>query len=180
MKLRLRCEKFIDFLSKLKKDKAAMARLRRCINPSLSYEGIRYIAPFMLDEGNTWINRCFVASAAIFAEHQEHTPKMTFGECLRHVLKNESQVRRFTTFLKSKNDAAFYHARQLVALCKDQSLNWSELLYGLCCWNSPKKWVQNKFAYDFWPCDQVNKEEDSAEDVLEEESNEELTEEGEK
>jgi CRISPR system Cascade subunit CasB len=61
-----------------------------------------------------------------------------------------SVERRFITLLDSDGDQLPHHLRQMMALLKEQSIDFDALLTGLLCWNDEQKRTQNAWAQDFY------------------------------
>jgi CRISPR system Cascade subunit CasB len=61
-----------------------------------------------------------------------------------------STERRFITLLAADTDQLPYHLRQMLALLKEQSIDFGDLLNKLLFWNDEQKRTQNTWARDFY------------------------------
>ena len=78
---------------------------------------------------------------------------MTIGKaCAAHQAASgsTSTERRFITLLDSDGDQLPHHLRQMIALLKDQSIDFDALLTDLLFWNDDQKQTQNAWARGFY------------------------------
>jgi CRISPR system Cascade subunit CasB len=61
-----------------------------------------------------------------------------------------STERRFITLLDSDSDQLPHRLRQMVALLKEQAIDFDSVLKGLLYWNDDQKRTQNGWARDFY------------------------------
>ena len=61
-----------------------------------------------------------------------------------------STEQRFVALLDSDEDQLPYRLRQMIALLKDQSIEFESVLKGLVFWNSESKRTQSDWAKDFY------------------------------
>jgi CRISPR system Cascade subunit CasB len=165
---------FIEWLAKInEKDSRARAVLRRSLtfDPGEYPAAFPYVEPFLKGEENVWRRRVYYLTAGLWAQHwrqgAEGTPQALARACFEYYLKQEkspSMERRFITLLDSDGDQLPYRLRQMTALLKETPLNFEELLKDLLSWNHEKKWVQNRWAQDFYRNWQQDEEEDEAVD----------------
>lgn len=167
--------RFIEWLEDLnKKDTKVRAVLRRSLafDPGAFVPAYPYIEPFVKDESNGWRREMHYLIAGLWAAHwREGRPgsPMTIGKaCSAHqaTIGSTSTERRFVTLLDSDSDQLPHHLRQMVALLKDQSIDFDGLLTGLLHWNDERKRTQNAWAQDFYRNMQDNTE---AEPIIQEE-----------
>ena len=64
--------------------------------------------------------------------------------------KAGSTERRFITLLDADEDQLPHRLRQMVALLKEYTLDFEDLLSSLLHWQDDTKWVQNAMARDFY------------------------------
>jgi CRISPR system Cascade subunit CasB len=170
---------FIEWLEELnRKDTRVRAVLRR----SLSFDAeaypaaYPYVEPFLKGEPDDgWRRQVHYLVAGLWALHwreglqgaQESLAKA----CFRHFEsqgKSPSVERRFIALLDADQDQLPYRLRQMVALLKDYPLDFSALLKEMLSWIHEKKWVQNRWAQDFyryWQSDEDNETISTKEEV---------------
>jgi CRISPR system Cascade subunit CasB len=61
-----------------------------------------------------------------------------------------STERRFINLLDADTDQLPHRLRQMIALLKDQPIDFDALLKGLLYWNDDEKRTQNTWARDFY------------------------------
>lgn len=151
--------RFIEWLEGLnKKDTRVRAVLRRSLafEPGTFVPAYPYIEPFVKDEGNSWRREMHYLVAGLWAAHwREERPSglMTIGKAsaaYQAASRSTSTERRFITLLDSDSDQLPHHLRQMVALLKDQPIDFDALLTGLLYWNDDRKRTQNGWAQDFY------------------------------
>ena len=150
---------FIEWLDSLNaKDTRVRAVLRRSLafDPGAFVPAYPYVEPFLKGENNFWRRNMLYLVAGLWAAHwregRRETP-MTIGQaCAAHwtATGSTSSERRFISLLDSDNDQLPHHLRQMVALLKDQSIDFEALLTGLVYWNDDRKRTQNAWARDFY------------------------------
>lgn len=150
---------FIDWLEGLnKKDTKVRAVLRRSLafDPGAFAPAYPYVEPFVRNESNGWRREMHYLVAGLWAAHwRESRPgiPMTIGKaCAAHQAASDSTntERRFITLLDSDSDQVPHRLRQMVALLKDQPIDFEALLTGLVYWNDDRKRTQNAWARDFY------------------------------
>lgn len=150
---------FIEWLEGLnKKDTKVKAVLRRSLAFDLGafVPAYPYVEPFVQGEGNSWRREMHYLVASLWAAHwREGRPGtlMTIGKaCAAYQAASgsTSTERRFITLLDSDSDQLPYHLRQMIALLKDQPIDFDALLTGLLYWNDERKRTQNGWAQDFY------------------------------
>lgn len=150
---------FIEWLEGLnKKDTKVRAVLRRSLafDPGAFVPAYPYVEPFLKGENNSWRREMLYLVAGLWAAHWREgclgTP-MTIGKACaayRVATGSTSTERRFITLLDSDSDQLPHHLRQMVALLKDQPIDFDALLTGLLYWNDDRKRTQNAWAQDFY------------------------------
>lgn len=150
---------FIEWLESLnEKDTKVRAVLRRSLafDPGRFVPAYPYIEPFVKDEGNSWRREIYYLVAGLWAAHWhegrvEHP--MSLGKaCAAHQAASGSAntERRFITMLDADPDQLPHRLRQMIALLKEQTIDFEALLRGLLYWNDDQKRTQNAWARDFY------------------------------
>lgn len=151
--------RFIEWLEGLNlKDTKVRAVLRRSLafDPGAFVPAYPYVEPFVKDESNSWRREMHYLVAGLWAAHwREGRPGslMTLGKaCAAHQAASgsTSTERRFITLLDSDGDQLPHHLRQMIALLKDQSIDFDALLTGLLFWSDDQKRTQNAWAREFY------------------------------
>lgn len=150
---------FIEWLEVLnEKDTKIRAVLRRSLafDPGKFTPAYPYVEPFLKDEENFWRRDMFYLVAGLWANHwrvgRAGVP-MTFGRaCAAYQVTSgsTSTERRFITLLDADIDQLPHRLRQMVALLKEQSIDFGDLLNRLFYWNDDQKRIQNIWARDFY------------------------------
>ena len=151
--------RFIEWLEGLnQKDTKVRAVLRRSLafDPGAFVPAYPYVEPFVKDESNSWRREMHYLVAGLWAAHWREgrlDSRMTIGRaCAAHqaISGSPSTERRFITLLDSDGDQLPHHLRQMVALLKEQPIDFDALLTGLLYWNEDRKHTQNGWAKDFY------------------------------
>ena len=152
--------RFIEHLEKLnEKETKVRAVLRRSLtfDPGDFRGGAgSYIEPFLKGEENFWKREMFYLVAGLWASHwrggRAGVP-MTFGKaCAAYQVESgsTSTERRFTALLDADIDQLPHRLRQMVALLKEQPIDFGDLLNGLRYWRDDRKRIQNAWAREFY------------------------------
>jgi CRISPR system Cascade subunit CasB len=150
---------FIEWLADLNgKDTKVRAILRRSLafDPGTFTPAYPYVEPFLRDEGNSWRRKMFYLVAGLWAAHWregEREKPMPLGKaCAGHHVASgsTSTERRFITLLDADSDQLPHRLRQMIALLKDQSIDFDDLLKRLFYWNDDQKRTQITWARDFY------------------------------
>jgi CRISPR system Cascade subunit CasB len=90
--------------------------------------------------------------AAHWREGRQQQPMSLGKACAEYqkASKSTSAERRFITLLDSDRDQLAHRLRQMIALLKEQAIDFSILLKGLLYWNDDQKRTQNAWARDFY------------------------------
>lgn len=150
---------FIEWLEGLnEKDTKVRAVLRRSLafDPGRFPPAYPYVEPFVKDEDNSWKREMLYLVAGLWAAHWREARlgiPMPIGKaCAAHraASGSTSTERRFITLLDSDRDQLPHRLRQMIALLRDQAIDFDALLKGLLYWNDDQKRTQNAWARDFY------------------------------
>ena len=150
---------FIDWLEGLnQKDSKARAVLRRSLAfaPGEHVPAFPYVEPFLQGEITPWRRQAFYLVAGLWAAHWregQSNAAMSIGKaCAVHQATSgsTSTERRLITLLDADRDQLPHRLRQMVALLKDQPIDFGTLLKDLLYWNSDVKHTQKAWASDFY------------------------------
>lgn len=150
---------FIDWLEDLN---ASNTKVRAVLRRSLAFEpgefpaAYPYVEPFLKNEDNSWRRAIFYLVAGLWATHWREgragAPVPLGKACATHqmVSGSTSTERRFISLLDADRDQLPHRLRQMVALLKEQSIDFDDLLKRLLNWNDDQKRTQNAWARDFY------------------------------
>lgn len=149
---------FIKWLEEISaKDTKVRAVLRRSLSfgPGEYPAAFPYVEPFVKGEGSNWRREAHYLIAGLWAMHwrEGRGAGMSIGKACAHYQLNTNSTsteRRFITLLDSDVEQLPNRLRQVVALLKEHDLDFEGLSSEVCGWNSEDKWVQNKWARDFY------------------------------
>lgn len=150
---------FIDWLEGLnEKDSRVRAVLRRSLafDPSQYVAAYPYVEPFVKNEDNSWRREMHYLVAGLWAAHWREGQTgegMSLGKaCAAYQLASDSASteRRFITLLDADRDQVPHRLRQMIALLKEQPVNFDAMLNGLLYWNDDQRRTQNAWARDFY------------------------------
>ena len=150
---------YLDRLDEInKRDARVRAVLRRSLafDPGAFPAAYPYIEPFLKEEDSPWRRRVHYLVAALWASHwkagRDGVSQPIGKAAARHQLAtgSASTERRFIALLDADADELPYRLRQMVALLKDQAIDFSALLADLLRWQSPDKRIQNQWARQFY------------------------------
>lgn len=150
---------FIEWLNGLnERDTKVRATLRRSLafDPGKFVPAYPYVEPFIKDNDNPWRRETFYLVAGLWAVHWREGQKghtMSLGQACavyQSASGSTSTERRFITLLDSDRDQLPHRMRQMIALLKEQNIDFEDLLKGLLNWNDDQKRTQNAWARDFY------------------------------
>lgn len=161
--------RLIEWLEKLNQsDSKVRAVLRRSLAfvPGQHVPAFPYVEPFLQGEVSRWRREIHYLAAGLWAMHwregREGAP-LPIGEACalfdsekrnsmgtedRHKLT--STEKRFVALLDADADQLPHRLRQIVALLKDQPIDFEHMLTGLLRWHDEQKRTQNRWARDFY------------------------------
>jgi CRISPR system Cascade subunit CasB len=150
---------FIAWLETLnEKDTRARAVLRRSLafDPGRFVPAYPYVEPFVKGQDNSWQREILYLVAGLWAAHWREGRvgnPMPIGKACAVYQKASGSIsteRRFITLLDADADQLPHRLRQMVALLKDQIIDFDKLLKDLLYWNDDQKRTQNAWARDFY------------------------------
>lgn len=150
---------FIEWLEGLnEKDTKVRAVLRRSLSfdPGAFAPAYPYVEPFVKDEDNSWRREMFYLVAGLWAAHWQESQRgqpMPLGKaCAVYQVASgaTNTERRFITLLDADSDQLPHRLRQMIALLKEQDIDFDNLLKGLLYWKDDQKRTQNAWARDFY------------------------------
>jgi CRISPR system Cascade subunit CasB len=130
-----------------------MAALRRSLafEPGTYAKSFPYVEPYV--SGSGWPRKALYLAAGLFAEHQKHQPGRPFARVLAEVKQergSESLEQRFLALLDADEDQIAYRLRQNVRLASEHPFDWVQFTKGLLNWFHPDRFVQVKWARDYF------------------------------
>jgi CRISPR system Cascade subunit CasB len=159
---------FASYLEGLaeREDRAALAHLRRGLGkpPGTAPDMFPLIVPWTHTMPD-WNADVYYLVAALFGAHPTNTEEGNFGDTCRIVHASrrtergagdeegvDSLERRFVALLNAHPDDLQWHLRHAVDLAAGEEVpvNWAQLLYDLCYWTHPDRFVQRKWANSYW------------------------------
>ena len=153
-------DRFITHLEALKQreDRGALADLRRGLGepPGTVASMYRHVIPWIPQ--NQFLEDAAYTVASLFGLHPESGGTRSIGGALGAIRTNdgnappESIEQRFITLLNSHEDDLPVHLRQAISLLKthDIPLDWRRLIRDIQGWTHPDRYVQKRWARDFW------------------------------
>lgn len=150
---------FIEWLEGLnEKDTRARAVLRRSLafDPGTYVPVFPYVEPFVGNGDNAQRREALYLVAGLWAVHwreDERGQPMPLGKaCAAHQIASgsTSTERRFIALLDADRDQLPHRLRQMIALLKEQAIDFDALLNGLLYWDDDRKRTQNTWARDFY------------------------------
>lgn len=150
---------FIEWLEKLNEnDTKVRAVLRRSLSfpPGRFVPAYPYVEPFVKDEDKSWRREIYYLVAGLWAAHWREgragTPVSLGRACAEHQAASGSTSTegRFITLLDADAEQLPHRLRQMVALLKEQSIDFDDLLKGLLFWNDDQRRTQNHWARDYY------------------------------
>jgi CRISPR type I-E-associated protein CasB/Cse2 len=157
-----------------------LAILRRCNKNPLEDQRLFSVLGKLgaLNNYNFAVIACLFAVFHKAEEQPSFITNYNFGKSFREAYdpENQKQDTRFRAILMAdQGDALAYRLRQAVRLImsKDEQVDFSVLLSNLLNWESPKKWVQRKWAEGYYQGFTSPQESDAAADENDSEDEEE-------
>jgi CRISPR type I-E-associated protein CasB/Cse2 len=164
-------------------DRRALAALRRSLAtwPAVPPEAVRVVAPFLPEQATGWRETVYYLTAALFALHpclpsKETGRSSNLGLALHEAaLRDGAQgpERRLLALLGCKSEDLPNHLRHAVTYlrARDVSIDYRRLMQDLSWWDAGEGDVQRRWGRDFWSGTLEESQQESAESVVEENSN---------
>ena len=150
---------FIAWLEEMNaRDTKVRAVLRRSLafDPGAHIPAFPYVEPFLQGEAEGWRRHMHYLVAGLWAAHWREgraAASMPLAEaCAQHQIKSgsASTERRFIHLLDADPEQLPHRLRQMVALLKEQPIDFQTLLHDLLSWNSDDSRIQIAWARDFY------------------------------
>lgn len=162
-----RGKRFVDWLESLRRGSswpAARAALRRSLafRPGAYPPAMPYVEPFVQHEGEEgWKRNAYYLVASLYAlKDGEHGTGRSLARALYEAQKqrdSQSIEKRFLALLDADEDQIAYRLRQAVLLVEGK-LDFGQLLDHLVSWFHPDRWVQARWAREFYGAKQGKEE----------------------
>lgn len=158
---------FIEWLQALnERDTRVRAELRRSLafTPGSFPRAFPYVEPFLNEDATSWRREVHYLVAALWAMHWKKArtdAPQPMGKAAALYAKDHhareqlmggssSTERRFIALLDADSEQLPHRLRQMIALLKDETIDFGALLDDLLRWNDEKKRTQNGWARDFY------------------------------
>lgn len=150
------------FIKWLEEENKKNTKVRAVLRRSLTFDlgthvpAYPYVEWRVKDENDTR-REIFYLVAGLWASHwregrfgQQLSIGKACGELYRERDNSPSIERRFISLLDADRDQLPHRLRQMIALLKEQTIDFDDLLKRLLKWNQDKKPTQNAWAHDFY------------------------------
>lgn len=150
---------FLDWLESLnERDTRVRAVLRRSLTfaPGAYPAAFPYVEPFLKEDAANWRREVHYLVAALWAMHWKEgrpSPALPVGRAAAmYQLKSgsASTERRFIALLDADSEQLPHRLRQMIALLKEETIDFDALLDDLLRWQDERKRTQNAWARDFY------------------------------
>jgi CRISPR system Cascade subunit CasB len=154
-------QKFIAYLEDyvVRDDRAVLAKLRHSLSdvPERQIRAFSIVEPFTSTlEG--WSREAYYLVAGLYATHPERSKSdaESFGTTFRRVYlergESPSIEKRFLTLLDSDVEQLQERLRHAITLIRSEgyAVNYEMLLGHLLAWRQDTRWVQQRWARDFY------------------------------
>ena len=157
-------DRFVQHLESLAtaEDRAALARLRRGLGkaPASVYEVYPIVQPWLPVDLPRWDQEAAYLIASLFAAHPYTGGRGSLGRAFTELAQarkarrrdSDSLEKRFVALLNSHRDDLPEHLRHAVSLLAAEpvALDWRQLLDDVRHWSHPDRFVQRRWARDYW------------------------------
>lgn len=166
---------FINYLEGLNQsDSRVRATLRRSLafTPGEYVPAFPYVEIFLKSDTDDWRRKAFYLVAGLWAMHWREGRSglpLTIGKACAALdcekrgklsqedrRKTSNTEKRFITLIDSDTDQLPHRLRQMIALLKEQTIDYDVMLNDLFLWNKEQKQVQHAWARQFYK--QLNQE----------------------
>lgn len=150
------------FIEMLEEMAGKESKVRAVLKRSLAFEpgayppAFPYVEMRLGNEDGNWKRTVYYLVAGLWAQHfreGKNSVQKLAEACGNFYNKNEkspSIEKRFITLLDADEGQLVYRLRQMVALLKEQSIDFDTLLKDLVSWNHPDKFIQIRWAKMFY------------------------------
>lgn len=145
---------FVKHLERLREsgNRAALAKLRRGWGKRMgTSEMYPYVVPFLPE--NPFEHARYFLVASLFGLHPGSGNGCSIGTAFRIMRKDSDSIeKRFMALLNAAEADIGGHLRQAVSLSRSRkiALDYHRLLKDLACWGHPDRFIQLRWARDFW------------------------------
>jgi CRISPR system Cascade subunit CasB len=147
-------------------DRAALAKLRRGLGkpPGTALETLAVVQPWLPQDVGPWAeNACYLV-ASLFADHPQAGGAGNLGAAFALLTKkrdSESLEKRFLALLNADEADLPRHLRHAVSLLRSEgvAVDWACLIDDVQQWGHPQRFVQRRWARDFWASDNASETE---------------------
>ncbi len=151
-------DRFVRYLKSLEKrqDRAALAQLRRGLGkpPKTAMEMFPYLGQFLSHDSKPRYENAVFIVAALFAYYPNAQSNIgNLGASLRRLKDDSDSIeKRFVALLNAETNDLPYYLRQIIGLLKSKEIavNWERLFKDIQNWNTDQRFVQQKWAEQFW------------------------------
>ncbi|MFH1259966.1 MAG: type I-E CRISPR-associated protein Cse2/CasB [Elusimicrobiota bacterium] len=167
----------VEFLEGIaKKESKVRAVLKRSLafEPGLYPPAFPYVEHRLGSNYDNWKRTVFYLVAGLWSLHrgEVHGQGQTLSSACKAFYfksnKSSSVEKRFIVLLDADDGQLSHRLRQIVALLKEYPIDFDVLLKDLLSWNHPDKWVQIKWAKEFYK--DTDDKENEAETINQKES----------
>ncbi len=136
-------------------NRAALAAIRRGLSMPMSAEVLREVLPYV-PASDSHDEAMYIVVAGLFATHADEVAGQSLATALRRVRDmshSEGSIeKRFVALLDADRDQVVVHLRHAIQLCQSRGVgvDYNLLLRDMLQWDAPKRWVQLRWARDFW------------------------------
>lgn len=158
---------FLEWLETMnERDTRVRAVLRRSLAfaPGAYCAAFPYVEPFLTDDAPHWRRQVHYLVAALWAAHwkaDRQGPMLPMGNAIASYAMNHhkreqlmtggsSTERRFIALLDADPEQLPHRLRPMVALLKDETIDFDALLTDLLWWQDERKSRQNNWARQFY------------------------------
>lgn len=134
----------------------AVLRRSLAFGPGMDPSSYRYVEPFLKSDESTWHRQMYYLVAGLWAFHwrlNRSKTKISIAKACANYMRRTgsgSTEQRFISVIDADTSQLPYRLRQLVALLKEEPIDFVELLKDLLRWNNEDKIIQNKWARNFY------------------------------
>ncbi len=139
------------------------SRVRAVLKRSLAFDpgtyppAFPYIEHRLKDDDGEWKRKVYYLVAGLWAMHwrdRNSAPGQFFANVCRMLYWDNEQSpsveRHFIALIDADSEQLPYRLRQMVALLKDYEIDFNNLSQDLLSWNHPDKFIQIRWAREFY------------------------------